>query len=89
MIPPAVSAPLNLQPHSTWAGDDMRGKPVPKHEGEEVHGERGRGGAQRASARTRAGKTSEGLGEQARVVWAGKNGRENKRVNTGWRKQAL
>ena len=54
-----------------------------------------RGGVRRASARTRAGEnetrageTSEGLGEQARVVWAGENRRENKRANTGRRKQA-
>ena len=39
MIPPAVSAPLNLQPRSTQTGDDVRGKRVPKHEGEEVRGE--------------------------------------------------
>ena len=62
---------------------------------EEVRGERVRGGARRASARTwagenktRAGETSKGLGEQVRVVRAGENGHENKRTNTGRRKQA-
>ena len=83
-----MSAPLNLQLRSTRAGNDVRRKRVPEHAGEEVRGERGCGGARRVSARTRAGETSEGLGEQARVVRAGENGRENKRANTGWRKQA-